>query len=211
MEKTENLKGYIYQSMLADILKGIYVPEMPFTEKELTEKYGVSKSPIREALIELCNEGVLRSIPRYGYEVLRIKEKEVREAKETRLIIECSALAKYFDKLSSDRLDELQLILDAPKTEAEGLMNHWDRNSDFHISLMESYDNSCLTEILTRLMILMKRAYAQYQYNRWQKVGFQGTATFHRELIDTIREGNKDKALKILSDDIASFDTSFLS
>lgn len=212
MEKAEkNMKDRIYQSMLSDILQGIYVPEVPFTEKELTEKYGISKSPIREALIELCNEGVLRSIPRYGYEVLRIKEKEVRDAKATRILLECGALDCYFDKLTTERYEELLETINAPREETEGLLSHWDRNSRFHIALMESYGNECLTDILKRLMILMKRAYAQYQYNKWQKLGFPGTATNHRELLEAVRSGDREKAVAILRRDIESFDTSFLS
>ena len=57
----KTLKGRIYQSMLEDILNGKYVPEEPFTEKELTEKYQISKSPIREALIQWIGQAGLAS------------------------------------------------------------------------------------------------------------------------------------------------------
>ena len=88
---------------------------------------------------------------------------------------------------------------------------YWDRNSRFHIALMDSYGNAFLSDMLKRSMILMKRAYAQYQYNKWQRLTFKGTATGHRELIATIRSGNKAEAVEKLRRDVASFDTSFLS
>ena len=207
----KTLKGRIYQSMLEDILNGKYVPEEPFTEKELTEKYHISKSPIREALIELCNEGILRSIPRYGYEVLRIQQKDVMDAKEARIILECGALDAYFDKITPERVDYLLTILDAERPASEDILLHWDRNSRFHIALMDSYGNAFLSDTLRRSLILMKRAYAQYQYNKWQRLSFEGTATGHRELLATIKAGDRKEAVEKLRRDVASFDTSFLS
>lgn len=204
------LKMRIYRSMLNDILEGRYVPERPFTEKELTEKYQISKSPIREALIELCNEGILRSIPRYGYEVLRIKEKEVKDAKDARIILECGALEHYFDRLSKERIEYLSTILDSDHTENDDIQHHWDRNSHFHIALMESYGNDYLVSVLNRSMILMKRAYAQYQYNKWQKLGFPSQGTRHRTLLEYITNADKENAVRTLREDIASFDTTFL-
>lgn len=205
------LKMKIYKSMLNDILEGKYIPERPFTEKELTEKYQISKSPIREALIELCNEGILRSIPRYGYEVLRIKEKEVKDAKEARLIIECGALDKYFERITPECITHLRAILDIDHPRDEAIQQHWDRNSHFHIALMESYGNDYLVSVLSRSMILMKRAYVQYQYNKWKKPGFSSQGTSHRILLNHIENGDKDGAIRTLSEDISAFDTSFLS
>ena len=133
------------------------------------------------------------------------------DAKEARIILECGALDSYFDKITPERADYLLNILDEERPASEDILLHWDRNSRFHIALMDSYGNAFLTDTLKRSMILMKRAYAQYQYNKWQRLTFKGTATGHRELIATIRSGNKAEAVEKLRRDVASFDTSFLS
>ena len=67
------------------IFSGEYKPNQILNEKELVEKYGCSKSPIRDALITLCNEGVLRNIPRYGYEVIRLTKEMVEDQGEPRI------------------------------------------------------------------------------------------------------------------------------
>ena len=67
MSGKPSLKAEIYEAVLSDIIQGIYKQNEIITEKQLIAKYGVSKSPIRDALIELCKEGVLISHPRYGY------------------------------------------------------------------------------------------------------------------------------------------------
>ena len=90
--KPSSLKTEIYDSILKDIIEGNYKQNEIINEKQLIEKYGVSKSPIRDALIELCSEGVLISHPRYGYEVVRINEKEIRDIVNFRIMIETGCL-----------------------------------------------------------------------------------------------------------------------
>ena len=66
------IKSRVYNAVWNDIIDGAYDWNYVFNEKSLVEKYGVSKSPVRDALLELCKDNVLRSIPRYGYEIVRI-------------------------------------------------------------------------------------------------------------------------------------------
>ena len=72
MSNPSSLKDTIYKAILQDILSYEYKPNDILNEKALVEKYGCSKSPVREALLELCADNILRSIPRYGYEVIRV-------------------------------------------------------------------------------------------------------------------------------------------
>ena len=66
MEKS--LKDQVYESILEDIFQGNVSPGDILNEKALLEKYHCSKSPVREALMALCADGILKNIPRYGYE-----------------------------------------------------------------------------------------------------------------------------------------------
>ena len=81
------LKSRIYNAIWNDIIDGVYDWNYVFNEKNLAEMYKVSKSPIRDALLELCKDNILRSIPRYGYEIVLIPEKQLREMIEMRVMI----------------------------------------------------------------------------------------------------------------------------
>lgn len=50
-----NLKEYIHDQILKDVIEGTLQPNMILHEKKLMEQYGVSRSPVREALIQLCS------------------------------------------------------------------------------------------------------------------------------------------------------------
>ena len=75
MEKS--LKDQVYESILEDIFQGNVSPGDILNEKALLEKYHCSKSPVREALMALCADGILKNIPRYGYEVVRLSKEDI--------------------------------------------------------------------------------------------------------------------------------------
>ena len=62
MADKKSLKEQVYAAVIRDVISGEYPPNAILSEKQLIERFSVSKSPVRDALIELCNEGVLRSI-----------------------------------------------------------------------------------------------------------------------------------------------------
>ncbi len=202
----ESLKSQIYRSLYKEMLEGEYPPGTIITEKELVEKYKTSKSPVREALIELINEGFLKSIPRYGYEVLAVSEAEIEAVKEVRLILEGGALCLYFDRIKEEDIEKLDSLLDTDKEELS-LIDHWKRNTDFHIALAECYENQYLLDKLTACFNIMARAYMQYQYKKHNnKTSFRSEGTNHRLLLKAIRDKNKDEALSILTSDINDFE-----
>ncbi len=201
----KTLKSAIYKAMLNDILTGVYRPEQPFTEKELVSKFNVSKSPIREALIELINEGMIRAIPRYGYEVLRIRSSQVEQAKQTRQVLECGAFDMYFDRITKDKIDFLYSIINEAKGKEHDILEHWDGNSCFHLALMDCYCNDYLSSMLSSVLNLMKIAYVQYQYDKWKNFHFKGDSHTHSDLLGKISSGDKNEAIRLLRMDIESF------
>lgn len=208
-QKSQTLKEMVYDKLFDDILEGVFQPEAVITEKELVDRFGISKSPIREALIELCNEGVLRSIPRYGYEIIKITESDIMDAKASRIILEAGALDKYFDKIVPADIERLQTLLDNKPSEELGILQHWQKNSAFHLALMDIYGNKFMSSMLKSALDFMTRAYVQYQYNKYKQMKFHGTAMNHREVLQAIRRGDKENAVKLLAADIGNFETTF--
>ncbi len=203
--KEKTLKQNIYAAMLEAILRGDYRPGTPFTEKELVEKFAVSKSPIREALIELCHEGVLRSIPRYGYEVLKIDDRDIANVKSYRILVECGSLERYWDNLPLDRIRTMQAELEQGRHAKTDLLGHWNRNSTFHLNLISLYGNQYLYEALASALKLMARAYTQFQWEKWREPAFIGEATNHQQVLSYILAGQKAEALATLEKDIMGF------
>ena len=75
----ETLKERVYRGIYEAVTNGEYRPNDILTENQMIEKFGVSKSPVREALVELCKDGVLINIPRMGYQVRAVTLKEIMD------------------------------------------------------------------------------------------------------------------------------------
>ena len=137
MSENIKLKDKIYDKVLNEITEGYYQQNQIITERELIEKYGVSKSPVREALIELCNEKVLESRPRMGYQIRPISVKEISDIVELRVILELAALKKTFLILNEQHIWLLKenLSLANEIHEGKNMMKHWKSNISFHLLL----------------------------------------------------------------------------
>ena len=79
MESAGSLKKTVYNELMGDIVKGELRANDIVTENSLIQRFSVSKAPVREALIELCKDGFLRSLPRYGYQVVQCTVPEIIE------------------------------------------------------------------------------------------------------------------------------------
>lgn len=103
--KKESLTDKIHDQILEMIVKNPSEGDQVLNEKRLMELFGVSKAPVREALIKLCSEGVLRSVPRFGYIVNHMSEKDSRDVMESRVFLETKMLEMSFPGLVQENLD----------------------------------------------------------------------------------------------------------
>lgn len=198
-----NIKTRMYRNILDSIIHGEYKPESILTEKMLVERYEVSKSPIREALIELCKEGVLHSIPRLGYEIIKITDKDIEEVQDFRLLIECSSMDKYWHLLKPEQIGEtLHPRMECKECDA---FEHWEHNSRFHLELMSCFGNKFLYNSLSDALRFLSRAYAQFYWEQWHLTTFVSREEHHKLLLKYILENKKEEALQTLEADIKEF------
>ena len=158
-----SLKDTIYQSVVEMICSGQLTPNMIFTEQQLISHFQVSKSPVREALIQLCGEGVLRSIPRHGYQVVEISRQNVQDLTQLRMYLELGNLPQAMEHLTPERLLELKRQNDERRqpSNAKHIWDSWNRNSLFHMTLIEYGENAQVARVMKQVLATCTRAYAQ--------------------------------------------------
>lgn len=201
-----SIKQQIYQSMLKEIIQGEFEQEQVINEKWLMSHFGVSRAPIREALIELCNEGILYSIPYYGYKITPLTRHDIEEVQTFRSVLECTYMQRYWHMLTTEKLDELQDVLDeeyGQNTEFDAL-THWNKNIKFHLKLFSFYQSTIAYKSLSSAMTIQTRAYAQIRWERWHSPTFSDDGNMHRVLVDSIRGNNMMQAISVLQTDIMS-------
>lgn len=201
--RSRSLKDQVYQGILNDILDGIYQPNTIINEKQLIEKYQVSKTPIREALVQLCSEGILNNIPRFGYQISMITPSEMVEMVEYRTVIEVAALEKSFDTITEAQLEELRELNAYAKSIAttQNAREHWDTNEKFHKKLCSFAQNRFLQKSMEDAMKTCARIANQYFVRVWQEN--QEEDGNHYKLVKALEEKNFELAKEILVGDIA--------
>ncbi len=202
MEKT--IKRRVYNAIWEGIVNGEYSADYVFNEKTLVEKFQVSKSPVRDALIELCSDGVLRSIPRYGYEIVQITGKQLQDIMRLRALIELDNLSVMVGRVSPEQIAELKAqIRDVDRQLAAGTPNvrqHWENNVAFHKLLYRMGNNSFGASLLDRC--LKAEAVAYSTYCLYDSVQNQLDTAGHCSIVHCLEQNDRAGALQALRKDL---------
>ena len=150
-----------YQAIRRRILDNVYPPGHQALESVLAEDLGVSRTPVREALIRLANEGLVEVIPRHGMRVLSVSPVDMREIYEVLTALE-SAAAEMLARRKPANV-ELQPLVDATRDMGRALkaddLDAWARADErFHKGLVELAGNRTLIDAVARLDDRVHRA-----------------------------------------------------
>ena len=201
-------KQQVYDHIFCDVLEGNFPLDQFITEKQLMERYQVGKAPVREALIELCNENILHSIPRLGYQVTPVTERNIMDATELRLELELRALEKSRQNFSDGMLAQISRLnqdwwQDVISGEVD-IKKRWQHNSLFHTTLCSFAGNELAVEVVRKMIQLEWRAYAQMLATPEQRSDFfsQSTSKPHIEIERALTRRDFDTAGAVLRQDI---------
>lgn len=204
-----SLREQVYKAIFEDIISGRYSPEDIINENELIQKYNVSKSPIRDALIELCKDNILVSMPRVGYRLSYHSKDWFDSVKNFRLCIEPDYLEKNWDLLTSEAIDQLEASQHTLRSRGDKIVadvvDHWLRNQRFHLAIAEIWQDKYFYQMLELTLKRQTIAYAQYYWNQWKQSTFALDVDLHLKIIEAMRNNDKAAAKRYLIEDIAHF------
>ena len=105
--RAENLSGRVYNEIKNLILGNSILPGQKLYHQELSERLGVSRTPVREALTRLAQEGYVSVLPNRGFTCKEIRLQEAAELYDFREALEAFAVEKAVEKLTPRALDGL--------------------------------------------------------------------------------------------------------
>lgn len=190
----ERLSADVHQELIQRIIKGEFIPGQRLKDTELAEELGVSRTPVREALLRLEREGFISSQKHLGFAVKRMQESEIQEVYPLVRLLECSALDAVPlpcpDKLS--RLEELTSELKREEGDALGRI---ELDSFWHERLLEGSGNQHLFRILGDL----KRILFRYEYSFMGDDDLVATSIAEHEAIAArLGSGERSEAVRLL-------------
>jgi len=149
------LSENIYQRLLRRILDGAIPAGARLKEEQLSADLGVSRTPLREALIRLAREGILEQQPRHGCRVRALPENEIAQLMECRTLLETLVVRQWFDRIDRDRVRKLaeqlaRIPADAGPDARQALLA---ADEEMHAIIAAACANRFLAEQLEHLLL----------------------------------------------------------
>ncbi len=203
MERKGTLKSMVYDSLLSDIINGVYKSDQILTEGALIARFGVSKAPVREALIELCKDNFLKSLPRFGYQIVVCSIEEIVEIIDFRADMEISNLKRAYRNLTLDSFADFDNFPELWKKtcESDEILCNYTRNRNFHLMLCSLSGNKYVYETLDHLLRISARFFAQY-YSYALKNRSESEGKYHVLILDALKAGDINSSCSYLEQDI---------
>lgn len=162
------LRDVVFQTLRAAILKGDLRPGERLMELQLAAQLGVSRTPIREAIRMLEQEGLAVTIPRKGAEVAKMTEKDMEDVLQIRCSLEELAVRLSCQNIRSEELQELYVAMEQfeEKTKTDNVVEIAKADVNFHDILYKASDNPKLLFLLNNLREQMYRYRVEYLKDR---------------------------------------------
>lgn len=169
--KKQLLSEKIHDEILEMIIKNATDEDMVLNEGRLMEVFQVSKAPVREALIKLCAEGVLQSVPRYGYLVIRQQEKDKREVSRMRILLELEALKEGYEEIIQYHLPELLQQIEGINgaKQIDDVWAIWEDNCEFHLRLASVFEEPVFCFAICRKRWIARKEYMLSRHGNLRK------------------------------------------
>jgi DNA-binding GntR family transcriptional regulator len=197
-EKHLTLREKILEHIRDAIVSGAMKAGSRVSEPDLAERYGISRTPIREAFRQLESEGYLTVIPRRGAVVTSFSQKDIEEFYAIKSILEGYAARRACEKLTVRELDKMQTINDRLQEMAShGDVKHFFKvHNDFHDLFIKAADNDKLRDMINGLV-------SRFQRLRLMSLSLPGRMAVsiqeHQKIIDAFRTRNAVLAESIVS------------
>jgi DNA-binding GntR family transcriptional regulator len=193
IEQPESLSKKAYEAIRKSILSGDWKIGEIYNEKAIAADLGISRTPVREALLELASQGLIIFLPRRGLMVNRFTRRDVDEIFELRKAIELAAVVKITKASPPFDLFEIEesLLQQRKTAKQKDYLAFMQADRSFHTYFSKLTNNRRLIAILENLrdMIHLMGTNA---------LSLEGRALVvieeHQAIFDAVQKGNVEEA-----------------
>ena len=180
-EVAERLRQRIFQR---DLAPGSWIDEL-----KIAEEYGISRTPLREALKVLAAEGLITMKVRRGAYVTEVSERDLREVYHLLSLLESDAAAVVAERATEAQLAELKALHIELEAAVDDQVKFFTVNEQFHMRLLEIADNRWTNQMVADLRKVMKLN----RHNSLFKSGrIHESLMEHRSVMEALQQRNPE-------------------
>jgi DNA-binding GntR family transcriptional regulator len=197
LRSRQSLREEVAQALRAAIVAGQLRPDVTYSAPTLATQFGVSPTPVREAILDLAKEGLVTIVKNKGFRIRSLSERELDEITEIRELLEIPVVADQVGRLSAGQLRELSALADAIVTAASrgDVVAYIEADHEFHLTLLRAGGNLRLVETVADLRSRTRLYGLDALVESGQLVA---SANEHVELVKLLAAGDREPVVDLM-------------
>jgi DNA-binding GntR family transcriptional regulator len=197
-----SMRERIGRALRAAIVSGDMEPGVVYSAPALGARFGVSPTPVREAMLDLVKEGLVDVVPNKGFRVTVISESDLDEITELRLLIEPPVVRQVTRRIPAEDLPELRQLAQVIVDHAEkgDLVGYTEADRVFHLRLLSYANNTRMSNLVSDLRDHTRLFGLSSLLERGELVD---VAREHLPIIDTIERGDPRAVERLMRNHIS--------
>ncbi len=193
-----SLGEQVYKYLRRQMYNGDLVPGSTINLGAIAAQLGISKTPLRDALIQMEVEGFVTILPRKGVLVNKLGAGDVKNAYETVGLIEAFLLKDIFDRLEAEHLAKLEELNEKMRRAVsdENFTGFFKMNLDFHNVYLDISGNELLKKFILPIKHRLYDFPRQKYISEWESANIKE----HDLIITALKAGDADEAASLLRD-----------
>lgn len=193
-----SLRERVAESLRAALVSGRMAPGTTYSIPALAEQFGVSATPVREAMLDLVNEGIVTPVPNKGFRVVELSDDELDQITELRRLLEVPTVRGLAGNLDASRIKDLRKRAEdiGRHARAGDVVAYVEADRDLHLALLAAAGNQRLVELVGRLR-------DQSRLYGLEQLAADGvlaeSADEHLDLLDALERGDAEAAEAFIS------------
>jgi DNA-binding GntR family transcriptional regulator len=188
-----SLRERVTEALRAALVSGDLRAGIVYSAPGLAERFGVSATPVREAMLDLAKEGLVEAVHNKGFRVTELTERDLDEYTAIRALLEPPAVAEVATRAPRDRIEALRPLADAIVAAAarRDILAYVEADNTFHLALLALAGNGHLVEVVRDLRY-RSRLYGVPVLAERDELG--PSAREHLDLLAVVLAGNAESA-----------------
>jgi len=193
-----SLSEQVYDYLLEQMNNGVFLPGSTINISKLSEQLGVSKTPLRDALIHLELEGFVTILPRRGVKVNELTVRDVKNAYELIGSLEATIVSQCFELITADHITKLEEInfKMLEQVKANNFEWYFKSNLAFHNVFVDLSDN----ELIKKTILPVKQKLYEFPTKVYISEWEEGNCGEHQRFIECLKNKDPKGAASLLQD-----------
>lgn len=193
-----SLRERVAESLRAALVSGRMAPGTTYSIPALAEQFGVSATPVREAMLDLVNEGIVAPVPNKGFRVVELTDAELDQITELRRLLEVPTVGGLAGSLDGAAVKRLRRLAGAVSDAARrgDVVGYVEADRELHLALLAEAGNPRLVEMVGRLR-------DQSRLYGLEQLAAEGvlidSAEEHLSLINALESGDRRAAERVMA------------